>query len=107
MKHTNSPILHSLAHALLVFIYVAFVAWFMTHANALGIPADNENTIWGPILFFTLFVISAAITGALVLGRPLLLYLDGMKKEGILFFAYTVAWMAIITVLVILVQPWR
>ena len=51
---------------------------------------------------FYIFILSALITGSLVLGKPILLYLDGQKKEGITLLFYTMIGLAIILALVIL-----
>lgn len=45
--------------------------------------ADEPDTIFAPIIMLMLFVFSAAITGSLVLGRPILWYIDGKKKEAV------------------------
>lgn len=47
-----------------------------------------------------LFVISATIMGFLVLGKPLMMYLDGFKKEALKLFYFTVAWLILIAFLV-------
>ncbi len=88
----------SLAAALGTAIYVSLVAWFMTNAEKgfLG----NEKTIWIPIVMLLLFVISAAVTGGLVLGQPAMLYADGKKKEAVKQFALTLGWLLAILILV-------
>src|SRR3989344_3019329 len=48
-------------------------------------------TILIPIGMLLLFVFSAALTGLLVLGRPILWYLDGKKKEVISLLIHTLA----------------
>ncbi|MFH0853418.1 MAG: hypothetical protein V1853_03355, partial [bacterium] len=50
-------------------------------------PVDNKMI--GPIVFLLLFVFSALLTGFLILGKPLMLYLDGLKKEGAKLLFYT------------------
>lgn len=57
-----------------------------------------------PIAMLMLFVLSAAITGSLVIGRPILLYLDGLKKEAVKMFLFTVGFMFAITVIVFAVK---
>jgi len=39
------------------------------------------RNITGPIAFLLLFVVSAAITGFLVLGQPVMLYVDNKKQD--------------------------
>jgi len=47
-----------------------------------------------PIFILLLLIISASITGFLVLGKPIALYLSGLKKEGVIVFFATLAWLA-------------
>lgn len=93
----NKPVLHSFGHAVLVLLYVSLVGSIMSHGNQwFGV----KDTAWTPVGVLMLFVMSAAITGTLVLGRPLLMYMDGQKKEALRFFGYTVGWMFVMTVAV-------
>ncbi len=89
-------VLHSLGHAVLVAIYVSLVAFVMSHgAKWFG----QKNTTWTPVAVLMLFVLSAAVTGSLVLGRPALMYFNGQKKEALEFFAWTVGWLFLLTIL--------
>lgn len=63
-----------------------------------------KDTPWTPVAVLMLLVLSAAITGTLVLGRPLIMYLDGAKKEALKFFGYTVGWMFFLTVMIFLIM---
>jgi len=58
----------------------------------------------GPLMFLLLFVVSAVITGALFLGRPAYLYLNGLKEDGIKLFFYTLAFLAAITFVIFTVR---
>ena len=51
-----------------------------------------------------LFILPAAITGALVLGRPILLYVENHKAEAIKMFFYTVGWLFAIMLIVFLIM---
>ncbi len=90
-------ITYAIAHAVGAAAYVAFVAFFMTNAGALLGPVRG---IWNAIMFLLVFVISAAVMGMLVFGRPVLWYLDSMKREAVALALYTVGFLAIIAVLV-------
>jgi len=48
-----------------------------------------------------LFVISALVTGMLILGKPILLYLNNSKEGAISFLLYTLAWLVLFAVLLI------
>ena len=96
----NSKLIsRSLLHALGVLAYVSIVAWIMTNGDRLF--GRMEDTIFGPMAFLLLFVLSATIVGSLVLAKPAMLYLAGQKEEAIKFFTYTVGWLVGITVLLI------
>ena len=96
----RKPIWHSLGHSALVLLYVSFVAFVMNHGNKWF---GKKDTAWTPVAVLMLFVLSAAITGTLVLGRPVLMYLDGQKKEALKFFGYTIAWLFVLTIVAFLV----
>ena len=86
----------SLRNALAIAVYVAIVALIMQNAEKIF---GTMRTIIGPIAFLLLFVTSAAITGFLVLGQPIMLYSDNQKREAIKLFIYTVAWLFVFTVI--------
>jgi hypothetical protein len=91
----RSHALKGLLHAVGVAVYVAVIVVIMQNVGR-WFPSDNDHRLIGPMVFLLLFVISAAITGTLVLGRPLLAYLDGRKSEAVALFLATVSWLVII-----------
>lgn len=88
----------SFLHSLGVLAYVVLVALIMTYGDRIF---GNMKNVWGPIAFLLLFVLSALIVGILVLGKPIILYLDGKKKEGVKLLLLEVLWLLIITLLVL------
>ena len=88
-------------HAAGVFVYVAAVAWLMF--NAQGIFGEQSGFLV-PLFGLLLFIVSATITGLLVLGRPLQLYLDGLKTEAVTMLAATLAWLVAFLVGVLVVM---
>jgi hypothetical protein len=56
-----------------------------------------------PMAMLLLFVCSAAITSFLVFGKPVMLYIDGQKKEAVSLLAYTLGIMALITIVLFIV----
>ncbi len=91
-------ILKSLRNAFGVLAYitgVALVMFNMEHAF------DNEPSFLVPVLMLLLFVTSAAITGSLVLGKPIMLYLDNQKKGALTFLLLTLAWLVVFAVLIL------
>ena len=89
------PVLHALGHALLVLAYITGVASLMFNGQRLF---GDQKSFLIPIAMLSLFVLSATIVGTLVLGKPILLYVDGKKSEGLKFFGYTVAWLLALTI---------
>ena len=76
---TNSKLIKSsLINSVIALLYISGVALLMT--NAQNIFGKGDNVFTG-IAVLMLFVISAAIMGFVILGRPILMYLDGLKKD--------------------------
>ena len=96
----NKLIQRSLLNALGVSAYVAVIATIMR--NAQKIFGNKPDTVFAPIFVLMLFVLSAAITGGLVLGKPLLMYLNNEKNEAIKLFGYTLSWLAFFTVIMLI-----
>jgi hypothetical protein len=90
------PVWHSLGHSILVLLYVSGVAGLLYNAQRIF---GQAQTFWVPVAMLMLFVLSATIVGILVLGRPILLYVSGQKKEGLQFLGYTVAWLFVLTLI--------
>jgi hypothetical protein len=74
-------------HAIGVLIYIFLLAVFFNGANDWFGKADKN--IITPVAALMLFVFSALVTGGLVLGKPIMLYLDGQKKEGVKLLFFT------------------
>lgn len=80
----------ALVNSLGVAAYVFLVAAFMQNASRIFGKTDSVFSAMAALL---LFVFSAALTGSLVLGKPVLMYLDNAKKEAIWLLGYTLAWL--------------
>ncbi len=76
-------------NSLLTAIYIAFISSFLFYVPTYFDFVDKPDTVFAPIMMLMLFVFSAAVTSILVLGRPILWYLDGKKKEAISLFIHT------------------
>ncbi len=81
--------------------YTIVVAFIMQNAEAIFGKMDN---LLGPVSFLLLFVLSAAIVGALILGRPVIMYLEGQKKDAIKMFFRTVLWLIVLTLIALFAQ---
>lgn len=77
-------------------LYIIIVASFMYN---IGSALPKEDVVFIPIAMLLLFVFSAAFTGMLVFGKPIMMYLDGKKKEAILLIGYTLGFLFILTIL--------
>lgn len=89
---------YALVQALGVLAYVSAVTLFMRNASSL---MGSDDTFWSPIIMLMLLVSSASVSGALVFGRSIFLYLDGLKKESVLVLAYTIGFLLLIISLVV------
>jgi hypothetical protein len=96
-------ILRSLINSLGAAVYTGVVSWFMFNSSHIF---GKVESFWGPFAMLLLFVISAATVGGLVLGKPFLLYLDGEKKAGVEMFLCSLAWLAVIGILIFIIRPW-
>ena len=91
-------IIHASINALTTALYVALVSSFMFYAPR--VP-DEKISVLFPMAMLMLFVFSAAFTGSMVFGKPVLWYLDGKKKEAVQLLAATLAIFFCITVAVL------
>lgn len=98
-------ILKSFVNAAGVFIYVSAVAWLGFNSKNIFGNGDPDSFL-APLFVLLLFVISTSITGLLVLGKPIHLYLSNLKKEAFILLFATLAWLvffllAVVTVLLL------
>ena len=101
-------ILASFLHAFAVVLYVLFVVVIMRNGSKIFGQVDNQvDNYSGPAAFLLLFVMSAAITGGLILGRSILWYFDGRKKEALQLFFYIVGWLFVFTLMTFILQIFR
>ncbi len=81
--------------------YVSVVAVIMSHGSQIFGKKDTALT---PVAVLMLFVLSAAVTGSLVAGKPLLMYLNNEKSDAIKLFIYTLCWLALATLILFAVM---
>jgi hypothetical protein len=93
-------VLLSALNSLGVLAYISLVALFFR--NAERIFGNKPDNFLAPVIMLTLFVLSALITGSIVLGKPVMLYFDGKKKDSVKLLIYTIISLAVILALVIL-----
>ncbi len=93
----NKLITRAFLNALGTVAYIVLIVSFIFSLQVF--MSDTEDIIIIPMAMLLLFVCSAAITGFLVLGKPIMLYLDGKKKEAVSLLIYTLAILFLITIL--------
>ena len=89
-------LINSIGTALYVIAVVSFIQF-------LGESVEGTESFLAPIAMLMLFVFSAAFTGILVLGRPIIWYLKGKKKEAFSLMACTLGIFLIIIIIVFFV----
>ena len=82
----------SLASATGVLAYVAGVVWFGFNLGR-TLEGQQNFSYLQPMFALLLFVVSAAITGLLVLGRPIHLYLSSHHREAFILLFATLGWL--------------
>jgi hypothetical protein len=98
---TSQYISKSLLSALGVFAYISLLVAGMANAeNIFGADLERTAPFIIPIFMLLVFVISATITGLLVLYKPITLYVDGMKKEAFTLLLSTIGWLVVFLALV-------
>ena len=94
---SKNIITQALLHALGVFAYI-FLVVNVLEKVLMKYLGDLGPSILQPIIFLTIFVLSAAITGSLVVLRPAMWYHDGQKKAALQLLFTTIAWLLVILV---------
>lgn len=96
----NKLVSYSFVHSVGVLLYTALVVFILN--NAPKIFGQTMNYL-GALALLLLFVLSATIVGLLVLGKPVLLYMDGQKKEAIKLLLYTIGWLLLFTLIIFVI----
>jgi hypothetical protein len=86
---TKNPLYNALA----AFLYIVCIVLLMNWAGNNDIL---ETSLFMPIMMLSLFTLSAAVMAYLFLYQPLMLYLEGKKKEAINLFIKTLIIFAIL-----------
>lgn len=83
--------------ALAAFAYVAVLVGFMSNIERLA--GTGEDSVLAPVVALLLLVLSASVMGLLIFASPILLYIDGKKKEAVQLMGWTIGSLAVITVI--------
>ena len=90
---TKNPLINSLSAT----AYIVLVSLVLTYVPKLVGPM---NSVIGPVAMLSLFVLSAAVMGYLFVFQPIQMYLDGDKKPAIKLSLQTLAFFAVITIVI-------
>ena len=82
-------------------VYIFLVVLFMQNAQKI---LGNDQNIISMTAFLLLLVFSASFSGAMVLGKPIMLYLDGKKKEALTLFGFTLGWFLLFIIIAIIIS---
>lgn len=97
----NKLIWRGLLNTIGTVLYVALVVTIIHNTERFS---HSNNEILTGMTVLTTFILSAAITGGLVLGKPILLYLNGQKNEAVKLFTYTLGWLGVVLILLVLIN---
>ena len=86
------------------FVYVFVVAWFM--ANAENIFGKKIGQMYSGAMILLLLVISVLVTGFLVFGRPIILFINNKRRESIYLLIATNICLFVILLLTVLIFGW-
>ena len=94
----NNLFRRAFLNALGVAVYTVAFAYFVNNLQQWFGP---EPAGWLSFaMMIMIFIISACVTGSLVLLKPILLYLEGQKKEAVHLFAYTLLFLIVLALII-------
>lgn len=91
---------YALIDALGTAVYIILLVCFMFFGS--NWSSGKGDTILVPIVMLMLFVFSAAFTGSLVFGRPIMWYADGKKREALRLLFHTLGIFLILTLVALI-----
>ena len=92
---TKNPFINAFGAAAYIFLVVT-VMTFVTQ------PLRNKpDTFFAPIMLLFVLTLSVAVMAYLFFYQPLLLFIDGKKKDAVQLFVKTVGVFAVITTVVV------
>ncbi|MDD5731314.1 MAG: hypothetical protein PHU42_00220 [Patescibacteria group bacterium] len=99
MKKT-SIVLTSFLQAIGTLIYVMIVVVIMNSGTK---TLDQTDGALVGVAVLMLLVVSAAICGFLVFGKPVILFLENKKKEALKMLYFTIGWLALFTIIILVI----
>lgn len=92
---TRNPYLNALCAGL----YIVFIVLLITYGPVFA--REKPDTILAPMAILSLLVFSVAFMGYTFFFQPVLMYIDGHKREAVELFTKTLAIFAVITAVVV------
>lgn len=91
---TKNPFLNALAAT-------GYIVLVVLAINGISNIQTLESSLIMPVIFLSLFVISAAMMGYIFCYQPLRMYLENKKEDAIKLFLRTIGVFVIITILIV------
>lgn len=96
IKMLRNPIISALSASAYIFLVVA-VMTLVTQ------PLKNKpDTFFAPVIVLSVLTLSVTVMAFLFFYQPLMLFIEGKKKDAVNLFAKTVGVFAVITVIVLI-----
>jgi hypothetical protein len=92
---TKNPIYNAIAAEVYILL-VASVMRFIIKQNS-----GKPDTFFDPIVILSLLTLSVAVMGYIFFLKPVLMYIDGEKKEAITLLLQTILSFAVITIIAV------
>jgi predicted membrane channel-forming protein YqfA (hemolysin III family) len=93
---TKNPIVNALSAS----VYIILGVTVMTFVTQL--LKNKPDTFFAPIVFLSLLTLSVAVMAYLFFYQPLLLFIEGKKKDAVNLFVKTVGIFAVFTTLALI-----
>lgn len=98
---TKNPVLNALGAAL----YILLVATVMQYLSL--VLGNKPDTFFAPVMFLSMFTLSASVMAYMFFYQPIQMYIDGKKKEAGNLFVKTLGIFALITALGLILLLFR
>lgn len=95
-KKVEMPYKEGLIQASTVYGYIVLFTLFIRYASKL-FPDDNQ--IFAPILFLTMFSFSVLACGLMVFYKPYMLFVDNKGKQAMRLVLTTTKWLGVFAVI--------
>ena len=86
-------------NAIFAVTYIVFIVLLITYGPTY--VRDKPDTILAPMAVLSLLVCSVAFMGYAFFFQPVLMYVEGQKREAVELFTKTLATFAVITVIIV------